>query len=161
MDTDWTRAIHYELNIKRRTCTTFIPQPLTNSEEFVLKRLRFLPNITKSNCREVRCGCKRRPREHSWDVTTSNEGVWSKEVHTRPAANNAYGYMFNNHARYIRCDIETKADVLAKLVFDVWKVNKPRLIMCISGGAKFFKLSDRLEKEFMKGIIETVLRAGK
>ena len=69
--------------------------------------------------------------------------------------------MFSNDAHYIRCDIETKPEVLVKLVFDVWKVHKPRLIMCISGGAKHCKLNDRLEKEFMKGIIDTVLRAGK
>ena len=46
-------------------------------------------------------------------------------------------------------------------MYDVWKVKEPRLIMCIIGGAKYFKLNERLEKEFIKGIIQAALKAGK
>jgi hypothetical protein len=46
-------------------------------------------------------------------------------------------------------------------MFEVWHVKKPRLIMCIIGGAKYFKLNERLEREFIKGIIQAALKAGK
>jgi hypothetical protein len=46
-------------------------------------------------------------------------------------------------------------------MFEVWKVKPPQLIMCIIGGAKYFKLNERLEKEFIKGIIQAALKAGK
>jgi hypothetical protein len=69
--------------------------------------------------------------------------------------------MPQNHAHYIRCDIETQPKILAQLMFDVWEVKEPQLIMCIIGGAKYFKLSERLEREFIKGIIQAALKAGK
>ncbi|CAF4113570.1 unnamed protein product, partial [Rotaria sp. Silwood2] len=86
---------------------------------------------------------------------------WNRNEHTRSACNNAYGYIPNTHAHYIRCDIKTPPNILAKLMFDVWKVKDPQLIMCIIGGAKYFKLNERLEREFLKGIIQAALRAGK
>ncbi|CAF1110172.1 unnamed protein product [Rotaria sordida] len=145
LDDDWTYAIHQELNIRRRTCTTFIPKtPSTND------------HISRS---DIRCGCNRLHREHSWDVINGDELVWNKKKHTTSACNNAYGFIPNSRTHYIRCDIETQPNILAKLMFDVWKVKFPRLIMCIIGGAKYFKLNERLEREFIKGIIQAALKA--
>lgn len=109
----------------------------------------------------IQCGCNRLRREHSWDVYDGDDNVWDKTKHTSSAYNNAYGYTLNNHAKYIRCDIETEPRILAELMYNVWQVKEPKLIMCIIGGAKYFKLSERLEREFMKGIIQAVLRAGR
>ncbi|CAF4148895.1 unnamed protein product, partial [Rotaria sp. Silwood2] len=145
-DDDWTRAIHHNLNIKRRTCTTFIPKSSATSD-------------TSKNKNDVQCGCNRLRREHSWDVFEGKDLQWNRNEHTRSACNNAYGYMPNTRAHYIRCDIKTHPSILAKLMFDVWKVKEPQLIMCIIGGAKYFKLNERLEREFMKGIIQAALRA--
>ncbi|CAF4701548.1 unnamed protein product [Rotaria sp. Silwood1] len=145
-DDDWTRVIHHDLNIKRRTCTTFIPQLSATSDS----------SRSRDN---VQCGCNRLRREHSWDVFDGNDPEWNKKQHTTSAYNNAYGYKPDTHAHYIRCDIETQPSVLVKLMFDVWRVNTPRLIMCIIGGAKYFKLNERLEREFMKGIIKAALGA--
>jgi hypothetical protein len=89
------------------------------------------------------------------------EPKWDKQKHTKWAFNNAYGLTPNNHRHYIRCDMETKPEILAQLLFDVWKMKSPQLIMCIIGGAKYFKLNERLEREFIKGIIQAVLKAGK
>ena len=110
---------------------------------------------------DINCGCNRLYREHSWDVIDGVEQQWNQRKHTRSAYNNAYGFIPNSRTPYIRCDIETNPNILAKLIFDVWKVKFPRLIMCIIGGAKYFKLNERLEKEFIKGIIQAALKAGK
>ncbi|CAF3293085.1 unnamed protein product [Rotaria socialis] len=141
---DWTRAIHHELNIKRRTCTTFIPNLSATSD---------------GNANNIPCGCKRLRREHSWDATDGNDSKWDRKKHTKSAYNNAYGYIPSTHAHYIRCDIETQPKILASLMYDVWKTKEPKLIMCIIGGAKYFKLNERLEREFIKGIIQAALRA--
>ncbi|CAF1134485.1 unnamed protein product [Rotaria sp. Silwood1] len=143
---DWTHAIHHNLNIKRRTCTTFIPKSSATND----------PDKNKN---DIPCGCNRLRREHSWDVFEGKNLQWNRNEHTRSACNNAYGYISNTHAHYIRCDIKTHPNILAKLMFDVWKVKDPQLIMCIIGGAKYFKLNERLEREFMKGIIQAALRA--
>jgi hypothetical protein len=136
------------LNIKRRTCTTFIPKtPAT---------------IDSGRSRDdIKCGCNRRRREHSWSVFDGHDSDWDQKKHTASAYNNAYGYIPNSHAHYIRCDIETNPNTLAKLMYEVWNFKEPRLIMCIIGGAKYFKLNERLEREFIKGIIQAALKAGK
>ncbi|CAF0835391.1 unnamed protein product [Didymodactylos carnosus] len=146
----WLPAVN-RLFIKRRTCTTFIPKPEKGSDE--------------KNQRENRCGCKRLKREHSWEMPEiellrdPQDSKWDAKKHTKPAFNNAYGQMPETNVPYIRCDIETKPDTLAELMFKDWEMREPKLIMCIIGGAKYFKLNERLEKEFIKGIIQTALRA--
>ncbi|CAF3990732.1 unnamed protein product [Rotaria sordida] len=145
-DDDWTRAIHHDLNIKRRTCTTFIPKSSATSD-------------AGSSKDDIQCGCNRLRREHSWDIIDGNDREWDRKKHTESACNNAYGCIPNTHIHYIRCDIETHPLALTRLMFDVWKVKEPKLIMCITGGGKYFKLSERLEREFMKGIIQAALRA--
>jgi len=132
------------LNIRRRACTTFIPKDRTNNSH-----------------EEVRCGCKRFRREHSWDVQDSDKTKWDPKKHTTAAENNAFGFLPNSAIHYVRCDLETPPSVLAELVYEVWKVKPPKLIMCIIGGAKYFKLNERLEREFIKGIIQAALKAGR
>ncbi len=100
-------------------------------------------------------------REHSWDAFEDIKSKWNQKEHTISAYNNAYGRLPNTRAHYIRCDLETNPKILAQLMFDVWKVKEPQLIMCIIGGAKYFKLNERLEREFIKGIIQVALKAGK
>lgn len=148
-DNDWTRAIHHQLNIKRRTCSTYIPTPDEGKDS--------------KNSREIKCGCKRLRREHSWDVFENPTGKWNSKEHTIPACNNAYGFITHNQQQsfYIRCDMETPPETLLRLMLDVWKMKEPNLIMCIIGGAKYFKMNERLEREFMKGIIQAALKAGK
>lgn len=133
-------AINHELNIRRRTCVAFIPRSSSDSDQ--------------------RCGCNRLRREHSWDVGEGDTGKWSKGKHTQPALTNAWGYLPNSQSRFIRCDVETEPKTLARLMFDYWKMPAPRLLMCIIGGAKYFKLNERLEREFIKGIIQAALKAG-
>lgn len=90
----------------------------------------------------------------------SDETKWDPTRHTKAAFNNAYGFLPNTRVPYIRCDLQTEPTILAQLMLDVWKMKAPRLIMCIIGGAKYFKLNERLEREFIKGIIQAALKAG-
>ncbi|CAF1054407.1 unnamed protein product [Adineta steineri] len=142
---DWTNAIHEKLNIRRRTCTTFIPEKISTND-----------HISRN---DVRCGCNRLYREHSWDIIDGDESKWDRIQHTKSAYNNAYGYIPNTRTHYIRCDIETEPNILAQFMLDIWQIKPPRLIMCIIGGAKYFKLNERLEREFIKGIIQVALKA--
>lgn len=110
---------------------------------------------------EFRCGCKRTREQHSYDVLVNEETTWDREKHTAAVTNNAYGLLPYTNAPYIRCDIETGPEILSKLIFEVWQIKRPRLVMCVIGGAKFFKMHERLEREFINGIIQTTLKAGR
>ncbi len=61
--------------------------------------------------------------------------------------------------QFIRCDITTPVENLYNLVHKDCN-QKPSLIISIYGGAKYFKMNERLEKEFMRGIIEAATAAG-
>ena len=48
-----------------------------------------------------------------------------------------------------------------KLFSHYWRMSEPRLIMSIIGGAKYFTLSERLESNFINGIIDVALKSGR
>ena len=125
-------------------------------------KLSFLETLSNDYlCRnEIRCGCNRVRRDHSGEILERTGIPWEKNEHTQSVLNNAYGILSNNHSYYIRCDIETSPNILAQLLFQFWNIKPPRLIMSIIGGAKYFKLNERLEREFIKGIIQVALKAG-
>ncbi len=52
-------------------------------------------------------------------------------------------------------------DIVQDLLFVVWRFPKPKMIMSIIGGAKTFTLSDRLETNFINGIINVAIRSSK
>ncbi|CAF1350811.1 unnamed protein product [Didymodactylos carnosus] len=150
---DWSQAIN-RLNIKRRTCTTFIPKLDKGHDK------------SQQSQKELKCCCNRLKREHSWDLfenesssSDKQDSEWNAGTHTKIALTNAYGRIPETGAPYIRCDVDTKPETLVELMFKDWKMREPRLIMCIIGGAKYFKLNERLEKEFIKGIIQAALIA--
>jgi hypothetical protein len=49
---------------------------------------------------------------------------------------------------------------IEELLFDVWKCQKPKLIMSIIGGAKHFILNDQLKTNFINGIADVAMRSG-
>jgi hypothetical protein len=57
--------------------------------------------------------------------------------------------------------LDTPEAKVEKILLDVWKIPPPRLIMSIAGGAKYFVLSDRLETNFINGIINVALKSGR
>jgi hypothetical protein len=56
--------------------------------------------------------------------------------------------------------LDTPETKVEKILYDVWQISQPRLIMSIIGGAKYFTLSDRLETNFINGIINVALKSG-
>jgi len=57
--------------------------------------------------------------------------------------------------------LDTHVVKVEKILTNVWKLSQPRLIMSIIGGAKYFTLSDRVETNFINGIINVALKSGR
>ncbi len=49
---------------------------------------------------------------------------------------------------------------MEKILLEAWTIPKPRFIVSIIGGAKYFKLSDRLETNFINGIVDIAQKSG-
>jgi hypothetical protein len=47
-----------------------------------------------------------------------------------------------------------------KILLEAWTIPKPRFIVSIIGGAKYFKLSNRLETNFINGIVDIAQKSG-
>lgn len=63
--------------------------------------------------------------------------------------------------QYIRFDINTPANYLKQFMFECWKMKKPDLVISLIGGAKLFKSHERIEIEFIDGIIKLAIQASK
>jgi hypothetical protein len=56
--------------------------------------------------------------------------------------------------------LDTPVEKVETILLDMWKIPNPRLIISIIGGAKYFTLNDRLETNFINGIIKVALKSG-
>ncbi len=65
-----------------------------------------------------------------------------------------------NIDQFTQLALDTPETKVEKILYDVWQISQPRLIMSIIGGAKYFTLSDRLETNFINGIINVALKSG-
>ncbi|CAF5147771.1 unnamed protein product, partial [Rotaria magnacalcarata] len=95
-----------------------------------------------------KCGYGRLKSSHSYEgqPKSQNFGIFYNQYESRLT-------------KFIRCDIREETEKLYKLIQDDCS-QKPHLIISIYGGAKYFQMNERLEKEFMRGIIEAATIAG-
>ncbi|CAF3178228.1 unnamed protein product [Rotaria socialis] len=131
---DFSKEDFDELGIKYPICQTFCPEEVHGDI----------------------CKCKRKISRHR-DKAPHDAEEWEHAIRTYllPAQ---YGRLAND-GWFARLDIETELDKVEELLFKLWKLPEPKLIMSIIGGAKFFKLNDRLESNFIKGIVNVAEKA--
>ncbi|CAF3317904.1 unnamed protein product [Rotaria sp. Silwood2] len=115
-------------NFQQRTCSTFIPQE-TNP---------------------TRCVCNRYLTAH--DNVQTDEKTWNLQMHTKTKTTKCFGTLVQSNSPYLRCDIETDLDALCLLLFGVWNIPVPGLIMRMISDVSS-TLDVQLEKEFLKGIL--------
>ncbi|CAF1476852.1 unnamed protein product [Rotaria sordida] len=103
------------------------------------------------------CECNRIRRDHT-DITANDQSKWHISTHTKQYKNTSdYGRLIND-ALYVRLDIETKLEIIHKLLFNFWKISKPTLIISIIGNATSYSLSDRSESKFLNSIVNICIK---
>ncbi|CAF1081158.1 unnamed protein product [Adineta ricciae] len=126
----WRSAIE-RLKFQNRVCTTFIPKE-TNKE-----------------C----CVCNyNHPKS---DLPGLNE-KWNWKKHTKQETTNSYGILPRSNSPYLRCDIETDLEQLCFVLFGVWNMPVPGLIMRMIGDIDTTP-NIKIEKELLKGISDAAL----
>lgn len=58
-------------------------------------------------------------------------------------------------AHYIRLAMDTKPGVVLEFLRDAWHLQRPNLIISITGGAKFCEMSPRLRQNFQMGLVSS------
>ena len=52
-------------------------------------------------------------------------------------------------------------DKIIKLLFSCWKLDAPKLLISVTGGALNFSMKPRLKEAFRKGLVKAALSTGK
>ncbi|CAF1285987.1 unnamed protein product [Rotaria sordida] len=113
-----------------------------------------------------KCGSGRLKKSNSYEgqsKSQSNDKWNSESCSVLIEGIKNVGVLYNPYesrsTKFIHCDIEISEEKLYKFIYDDCK-QQPHLIISIFGGTKYFKMNERLEKEFMRGIIDAATIAG-
>ncbi|CAM4799552.1 unnamed protein product [Rotaria magnacalcarata] len=106
------------------------------------------------------CTCNRLAKRHSYDGKCMKDDVALTElelangvIFTSQTALNYCGVL-SSGCKFIRCSEQTPPKLLYPLILADCGNKKPSLIISVYGGAKYFMLTEKLEKEFMRGIVD-------
>ncbi|CAF1003931.1 unnamed protein product [Adineta steineri] len=117
----------------------------------------------------MKCCCGRLVRRHSFDGTClslnannnnaeiTNAPKEFKRTHSSTVPVTVYGALKSNGSigcKYIRIDHQLPMAPIYELLVNDCGDTKPGLILSIYGGAKYFTMTEKLEKEIIRGIID-------
>jgi len=145
-------------NFKSRTCKIYNRQPRISDND--LNKL---------------CPCGRLVRRHSFEgeslqanAEKQNNSNWNppvkfKNAHSIIIPVTIFGTIKSNGCKFIRLDAESDMSIVYNLLVDDCggQNHKPALILSVYGGAKYFIMTEKLEKEIIRGIIDAATTAGK
>ncbi|CAF0984122.1 unnamed protein product [Adineta steineri] len=116
-----------------------------------------------------KCCCGRLVRCHSFDgiclslnannnnAGTTNSRQEFKRIHSTTVPVTIYGTLKSTGSigcKYIRINNQLDAEPIYELLVKDCRGTKPALILSIYGGAKYFTMTEKLEKEIIRGIID-------
>ncbi|CAF0945028.1 unnamed protein product [Brachionus calyciflorus] len=86
---------------------------------------------------------------------------WNYKEHTtNDEETDAYGeFKYKNDSKrhtskYLRIDFRTDVKEIAEVLFEAWKLHRPKLLISVTGGAKNFKMKSNIKNAFKKAIFE-------
>lgn len=95
---------------------------------------------------------------HSWEPPTK---FLDNTTHSTKVPINVYGTLNSDGCKYIRIDNRVPVKDVFQLILDDCGKQKPALIISVYGGAKYFTMTERLEKEFIRGVIDAATMTGR
>jgi hypothetical protein len=131
---------------------------------------------TPSSDLDTACPCDRLIRRHSFDgkclqPKTENgvNPVWNPPNKFRDLVDstsvrvNIFGRLQPTDCKFLRIDKRSKMEDIYSLLLDDCggDKHKPALILSVYGGAKYFTMTEKLEKEIIRGIVDAASAAGK
>ncbi|KAL8563213.1 hypothetical protein ACOMHN_053960 [Nucella lapillus] len=163
-----------------------IKEQIKNAQRFFIKRLaeggnskaKDLPEESdnqkpKSKRRERlgwKCVCGYRLLEHRDPEEAKRKGReagrdWKYKTHTRDMGTNSFGEIeFVGYggkvAKYVRVATDTQMPMMRKLLMDQWNMERPNLLISVTGGAKNFQMRLRLKDAFRRGLMKAALSTG-
>lgn len=136
--------------IKKKTCTTFLPDPNDKSGE------------------QCQCGYLRTC--HNSVAVEDNFGAailtkWNSSQHTTEEPTDAFGDVEFVGAgkkcrKFIRLSCETNPEIVYHLIVNNWKIPPPNLVVSVIGGGVSFKMKTWLKDILRKGLVKAAQSTG-
>lgn len=138
-------------------------------------------NKPRSTERDKLCPCARLIRCHSYTgesvesratsgkaTATDETSNWQPPAvfpddnnHSCKVDLDVFGVLKPSGCKFLRIDSRIMISNLFKLIVEDCQGKPPNLILSVYGGAKYFTMTERLEKEFIRGIVDAATLAGK
>jgi L-lysine 2,3-aminomutase len=61
----------------------------------------------------------------------------------------------------VRVDVNTDMDKMEELMMHVWGLEKPNLLISVTGGASSFNMKAKLKEAFRRGLMKAARSTGK
>ncbi len=132
------------------------------------QKAQFLPND-----QDKVCPCGRLVRCHSFNgISLQSEAAndpkyaWTPPISFKPVVSipvplTVFGRLQPTDCKFIRLDNQTEMRCVYNLILEDCGRKKPALILSVYGGAKYFTMTEKLEKEIIRGIVDAATTAGK
>ncbi|CAF3900565.1 unnamed protein product [Rotaria sp. Silwood2] len=132
-----------------------------------------IKSISPDNIQDQLCPCGRMIRLHS-STGDSLETAEAKRGNTKfkhpneflegnkhsvAVPVNVFGTLQPSGCKYLRLDVRLPMKDLFQLILEDCGGQKPALILSVYGGAKYFTMTEQLEKEFIRGVIDAATMA--
>lgn len=90
---------------------------------------------------------------------------WKVDTHTHSLMTDTYGEVeFVGYGqaerKFVRVDVKTKMSNMLTLLMDIWGLDKPNLLISVTGGAKNFHMKTRLKEVFRRGLMKVAKSTG-
>ncbi|KAK3101394.1 hypothetical protein FSP39_003210, partial [Pinctada imbricata] len=114
---------------------------------------------------DPKCFCGFLRSQHNSQTGSLAPDTWKSETHTRSIPTNAYGDLEfigygENEKKYIRVDVNQPMEDMLELLMKVWGLEKPNLLISVTGGAKNFKMKQKLKEVFRRGLLKVARSTG-
>jgi hypothetical protein len=123
---------------------------------------------------DKRCPCDRMIRRHSFtgdclqskaaatgDIEWQPPSKFLNQTHSALIPINVFGILKPIGCKFLRISTRIPMKDIFQLIAEDCGEQKPALILSVYGGAKYFTMTERLEKEFIRGVIDAATMASK
>ena len=168
----WTFVVEFVMFLKKmlkekNAGSVFFREKISDNQPCLLFR-------SYGNDKVCICGRSKSEHKHDGDGLESN---WSMAYNTLEQIDPAYGRLKDGSSvgewtirffgdiylwsiQFARLDISTPLEKVENLLLNAWNIPKARFIVSIVGGMEYVRLTDRLQTNFINGIVEIAQKSG-
>ncbi|XP_052091142.1 transient receptor potential cation channel subfamily M member-like 2 isoform X5 [Mytilus californianus] len=150
-------------NMKMRNCRCFVKKDPESTLPPVKPQGRQIDGRTLTN--DCLCECGYKKVDHMLPLKFSHDNEWSVDKNTTTSPTNTFGEIEfighgDNERKFVRVDVNTSMEKMEQLMMNVWGLQKPNLLISVTGGANFFNMKTKLKQAFRFGLMKAARSTG-